>query len=161
VKRKTDIPDKERRVWTDADFEDMSWHDNHVHGFQIRSGDYGAGELDLDLDYIVEWLCAEDGSYEFRLAPATLTFREVTELRIELDYQGVSAGLVPFSIDGISREDGVVATESPRRWTVNLNWPRGLLAFRASGFTQRLRAPLRVSGEQCLGHAERTRLEDA
>jgi hypothetical protein len=118
VKRKTDVPNQERRVWTDADFEDMSWHDNHVHGLQIRSGDYGAGELDLDLDYIVEWLCAEDGSCEFRLAPATLTFREVSELRIEVDYQAVTAGLVPFSIDGISREPGTVATESLRRWTV-------------------------------------------
>ena len=76
-------------------------------------------------------------------------------------YDAVTAGLVPFSIDGISREAGPVATESLRRWTVNLNWPRGLLAFRASGFTQRLRAPLRVSGEQCLEAAERKRLEES
>ena len=155
MKRTTDLSEDERRVWTDADFEDMSWHDNHVHGFQIRSGEYGAGEIDLDLDYIVEWLCAADGSCEFRLAPATLTFKEVSDLRIELDYEAVTAGLVPFSIDGISREDGTVATESLRRWTVKLNWPRGSLAFRASGYTQRLRAPLRISAEQCLSEASR------
>ena len=155
MNRKPDMSDKERRIWTDADFADMSWHDNHVHGLQIRSGDYGAGELDLDLDYIVEWLCAADGSCEFRLAPATLTFRDVTELRIEVDYQAISAGLVPFSIDGISREDGAVAAEPLRKWTVNLNWPRGSLAFRASGFTQRLRAPLRICAEQHLAESGR------
>jgi hypothetical protein len=154
-------PEREPHVWTDADFEDMSWHDNHVHGLHLRAREDGAGELDLDLDYIVEWLCAEDGSCEFRLAPATLTFREVTDLRIELDYQAVSAALVPFSIDGIRREGGTLAAESMRRWTVNLNWPRGTLAFRANGFTQRLRGALRISGEQCLGHDERKRLEEA
>jgi hypothetical protein len=139
----------------------MSWHDNHVHGFQIRSGDYGAGELDLDLDYIVEWVCAPDGSCEFRLAPATLTFKDVSELRIEVDYQAVTAGLVPFSIDGISRENGAVAAEPLRRWTVKLNWPRGSFEFRASGYTQRLRGPLRISSEQWLGTAERRGSDNA
>ena len=33
--------------WTEADFEVLGWHDNHVHGFSIREGEYGAGFLTL------------------------------------------------------------------------------------------------------------------
>src|SRR3954453_15969941 len=32
--------------WTEADFEQMSWHDNHVHALQIESGgEHGTGTL--------------------------------------------------------------------------------------------------------------------
>jgi hypothetical protein len=39
-----------------AQFEEMSWHDVHVHGLRIRAGDENGGELELDIDFIVEWL---------------------------------------------------------------------------------------------------------
>ena len=47
---------RDRHTWTDEDFETMSWHDNHVHGIGLRSGEYGMGVLTLDLDYILEWI---------------------------------------------------------------------------------------------------------
>ena len=91
-------------TWSTADFERMSWHDCHVHGLSIRDGQHGAGELELDLDYIVEWCCHDDGSCDFRVAPALLTFHEVVGLRIEIDYAAVQAGMAPFSLDRIERE---------------------------------------------------------
>lgn len=41
-------------TWTDRQFAEMSWHDNHVHGLQIVRGAHGSGELVLDIDYIEE-----------------------------------------------------------------------------------------------------------
>lgn len=73
-------------TWTNADFERLSWHDNHVHGLRIVEGEHGSGELVLDIDHIVEWLPPVEGSCRFLLAPATLTFHEVYDLRIEIDY---------------------------------------------------------------------------
>jgi len=60
--------------WTEADFESLSWHDNHVYGLSIREGAYGSGRLVLDLDYITEWRCGLDKRCSFLLAPAELAF---------------------------------------------------------------------------------------
>lgn len=145
--------DLDRTEWTDADFEELSWHDNHVHGITINSAATVFGELILDLDFIVEWVCAPGGSCDFRIAPATLTFREVTDLKIAIDYASVSASVCPFSIAGIKR----TPRDSGRSfdWAIEVNWPRGEISFQASGFRQTLRGPVRVSSEQRLAAADR------
>ena len=70
----------DKTTWTEADFDALGWHDNHVHGFAIREGEYGAGLFILDLDYICDWRCGVDKRCTFLLAPANLVFREVTDL---------------------------------------------------------------------------------
>jgi hypothetical protein len=141
--------------WTDEQFDEMSWHDNHVHSVEIRSGEYGAGELLLGLGYILEWLSPDDGGYSFRIAPALLHFRDVTDLKIELDYAAVSAGLMPFSISSITREVLPTTPVANHRWTIGINWPEGVIRFHASGFVQTLTAPAVITREQCLTLAQR------
>lgn len=140
--------------WTDADFDSMSWHDNHVHGLELRDGEHGAGELVLDLDYILEWICIERGSCSFRIVPACLTFHGVTDLRIALDYQARSAAMGPFSLHAIEREP---MFEGVWKWRLDVNWPNGSIEFTARGFTQVATAPEVVKDEQSLTRAERTR----
>jgi hypothetical protein len=62
-------------------------------------------ELELDLDYILEWItpAADSVSFRYRVAPARLRFRDVTNLAITIDYASASAAMGPFSIDGIER----------------------------------------------------------
>ena len=91
------------QVWTDEQFDEMSWHDNCVHGLRIVEGTHGAGELILDLDYILEWIEVER-SFQFRILPVILKFREVTDLRILLDYATPTIALGPFSIHAIERK---------------------------------------------------------
>jgi hypothetical protein len=133
----------------------MSWHDNHVHGLRIRSGARGYdGQLELDIDYILEWLRASESTFAFRIAPATLTFIDVLDLRIEIDYAASSYATTPFSIAGITRE----AATSPggTRWTLELNEPNGVISFLASGFPQVLRAQPIVSSSQSLTEQQRS-----
>ena len=142
------------QVWTHDQFEEMSWHDNHVHSIRIVEGIHGSGMLVLDLDYILEWICDVDGS-RFRITPATLTFHEVTDLRISLDYAAATAALGPFSIHAIERR-----TESRERyvaqiWKILINWPRGEIVFEATGFEQRAIGRPVVSENQVLRPAER------
>jgi hypothetical protein len=85
-------------TWDDSQFDEMSWHDNHVHGLRIREGEVGSGELELDIDHILEWLCPTGTTCSFRVAAATLTFLEVSDLRIDIDYATPGAGMTPFSI---------------------------------------------------------------
>ena len=81
-----------KRFWTDADFPNLSWHDNSVHAFRVIEGKNGVGELVLDIDHIVEWIESEK-RYDFRVAPAELRFRDVADLRMTLDYPATSAAL--------------------------------------------------------------------
>jgi hypothetical protein len=139
--------------WTDADFESLSWHDNHVHGLGLREGEYG-GQLVLDLDYISEWRCGADKTCRFMLAPAELTFENVTDLEIGIDSRGIAMG--PLSIGEIRRE----ATEHTNQfgrcwWRIALNSPKGDIAFQASGFVQELRAAPVESSRQFLHWEER------
>src|SRR5205807_5681820 len=40
-------------TWDESHFDQMSWHDSHVHGVHIREGNHGCGDLELDIDYIL------------------------------------------------------------------------------------------------------------
>lgn len=141
-------------IWTHERFEEMSWHDNHVHALRVVQGRYGAGRLILDLDYIMEWVTQADG-IRFRIIPATLTFLDVTNLRISLDYATPTAGLGPFSIDTIERRVEKRERYTAQLWRIPINWPPGEISFEASGFEQRGRGLPRLCDEQYLSAEER------
>ena len=144
--------------WQTEDFDSLSWHDVHVHGLRFASfsEDEGSTELVLDIDFILKW---EDSAHGilFTICPAELTFHGVFGLKFELDYAATSAGMCPFSIDGVQREP----IESPNgfksfRWRLPINWPRGLLEFEAPAFTQTLVGkPIVKTGSQSLSPTER------
>ena len=145
-------------TWTETDFDTLGWHDSHVHGVRILDGEHGTGELWLDLDYILEWLhpATEGGSFRFRIAPAMLRFRDVTSLRISLDYTTPTTAIGPFSLDGIERElfsypNGYEAY----RWTLNVNSPDGQITFESSGFTQSLTGAVVETDSQQLDSSQR------
>jgi hypothetical protein len=146
-----------RSSWVTADYDDLSWHHNHVHGLAIQSGPHGCGDLILDIDFIVEWVqCGE--RFEFILAPADLVFHSVSRLKVEVDYENPQAAITPFSISGIERELVSYPTGyTSYRWSIEVNWPEGLIEFAAPGFTQTLRStPIRV-GQQFLETHARTK----
>lgn len=146
-------------TWTESDFDSLGWHDIHVHGFRIVEGDRGVGELVLDIDYILDRIQpeSEGGSFRFRIAPAELIFRDVSSLRMSLDYTTPVAAMAPFSIDGIERErithgNGYESFV----WTLAVNWPVGLLTFESPGFSQRLSGKVVETKAQHLTVSERT-----
>jgi len=146
--------------WTEADFESLSWHDNHVHGLQIEvaNPDHGTGHLILDLDHILEWLAPIEGRYRFRVAPATLTFLDVFGLRIDLDWAAVTAGMIPFSIGQIRREKAEYPGGFTWNWMIVVNWPKGAITFSGTKFTQVLRGEPIITMEPCLSIQERARI---
>ena len=116
-----------------GDFESLSWHDNIVYGVRFDVGDNFRGDwhrdLVLDIDHIVEWICG--GGVLFRVAPATLTFHHVTDLRIAIDWgdSGDQMPLHELSIAAITREqvqDRKNFLDWPHfRWRIAFNWPDG------------------------------------
>lgn len=138
------------QVLTEADFDSTSWHDNYIHAFRFVEGEHGAGDLELDVDHIVEWLKGEGSAYQFRIVPATLTFHEVMFPRISIDYGAASAAFGPIMIHGIERI-------APMRWRVPFTFPPGEMEFAARGFTQRARGEPVLSTSQSLSPADRGR----
>lgn len=150
----------ERTLWHTEDFESLSWHDVHVHGLRFASFNEseGAADLVLDIDYILKW--EHDGDvYLFTVCPAELTFHDVFNFKFKLDYKTPTAGMCPFSMDDIYRENIEFNTFfKSYRWSIPINWPHGLLEFEAPAFTlQLVGIPVPRTG-QCLSPEQRKRV---
>ena len=138
----------------------MSWHDVHVHAFQIvqNDGDNGTADLVFDIDYILEWR-KSNGAFNFVVAQAQLRFREAADLRFSLDYVQNSAGMCAFSIDGIEREAiTFVNGNTSYRWKMRVNWPSGFVEFRSPGFTQVVVGTHHQQSSQWLAPSQRNSL---
>jgi hypothetical protein len=123
--------------WHTEDYEQLSWHDVEVHGLRLDrfNESRGAADLTLDIDYILDWIEKEKKIF-FSKCRAELRFHEIFGLRMDLDYTAVSAGMCPFSVEGINREP--IEFETGYRsfqWEIPINWPRGSLEFQSPGFT--------------------------
>ena len=138
--------------WGTKDFESLGWHDVHVYGFKLTAFSEidGATDLVLDIDYILKWDCASDVC-RFTLCPADLTFHHVFGLKIDLDYAKAGAGMCPFSISDIEREEvDVGAGAKSFRWHIPINWPNGSLRFDSPGFTLALAGQPVVHSQQSI-----------
>jgi hypothetical protein len=151
---------------TEQDFDRLSWHDNYVYGIHFSIGDIERGDwrtdLVLDVDHIIEWVCGVGQAATFRVAPATLTFHHVTDLRLAVDWgdSGHRAALHELSIGRITRapiSDQKLCLDRPYwRWCLESNWPAaGEISFGASGFTQILRGEPVLQDEQKLARSAR------
>jgi len=135
----------------DSDFEALTWHDNLVYGLRFDVGDATRNDwrsdLVFDIDHITEWVRAAGGQVRFRVAPATLVFHNITDLRIAVDFgdSGSQTMMNELSIANIVRQpvaDQKICLDSTYyRWRIDFNLPQGgEIAFGASGLTQELRA---------------------
>jgi len=141
------------------DFEKINWHDNAIHGIRILENEDGCGgELILDIDFIVEWLPPENNMFKFRIAPTDLTFHDVSDLVMSIDYASATAAVQPMAIHEIHREVVTYSNGySSFAWKIEINWPpKSFIAFRSSGFTQVLRSQPITSWAQYLSPSERT-----
>jgi hypothetical protein len=143
---------------SNEEFDEMNWHDNVVHGFQLVEGADGySGELILDIDHIVEWIKSADSTFSFVLTPSNLVFHNVTELIISINYAAAAAALQPISIGEIYREIFFYPNGySSYRWKIVISWPsNSYITFLASGFSQISRKPSVISDSQCLSVGQR------
>ena len=142
-------------------FEDLSWHDNAIHGFRIAEGNDGcSGQLTFDIDYIVEWICPteEEGAFKFIVSAADLIFFEVTDLVIHVDYASCSASLQPMIIHEIQRKILTYPNGySSFFWKIELNSPsNSYISFQSPQMSQMLRGKPVRSAAQFLWPSQRS-----
>src|SRR5688572_22325516 len=124
----------EKSIWTDADFENMDWHDNPIHAIAFTDN----FELLLDIDYIFDWV-SKRKEYIFWISPCTLVFENVYDLTFEIG--PITPGL---TIDFVTKENPQKPTNSDfiNRDT-EFDWiiatQEGTMKFKSVGFTQYVR----------------------
>ncbi|MDX2048443.1 MAG: hypothetical protein SFU87_16775 [Chitinophagaceae bacterium] len=130
--------DLEKSIWTDADFDKMGWHDNHIYRIRLTE------DLELDIDYIFKWNQPDiDGlPYTFWVAPATLVFKSIRNLSFEFGtgFEG------SFEIEDIERGD-------KNHWTIITR--QGDVQFTSEGFEQFIRQVPSFQFGQRISYTER------
>ncbi len=81
-----------KTIWTEADYEQMNWHDCRIYGFIFEQREdeeddfYRITDLVFDIDYITKWTCApNEHSFSFEVAPCTLVFENVWDFQMNID----------------------------------------------------------------------------
>ena len=107
----------EKNIWTDADFENMGWHDCNI--YQIRLTE----DLELDIDYILQWNKPdlEGLPFTFWVAPSTLVFKSVKDLTFDFNISFENT----FEIE-------YIGNENRNRWTIITR--QGDIQFNSKGF---------------------------
>lgn len=146
----------EKSIWTQDDFDDMGWHDANIYGMIIEKGEEPwQGNLIFDIDYIFEWIhpVPPQEYFSFWVAPCTLMFKEVYDVKIDIDYRGGAFELLEISdLDLISKyeqETGVIIYE----WQMGLQ--EGDIRFKSLGFEQIVRKSPVYTNSQVLSLEER------
>jgi hypothetical protein len=132
------------KQWANADFENMCWHDNHIHGIRIRNPKEGYDfDIVFDLDYILEWITV--GSFfQFVVAPATLTFHGAHKVRFDVTLNFKQS----LDIERVDRDEITNDAERKagyRKWLFQIHFhdQTNPISLEASGFTQVLtKAPI-------------------
>jgi hypothetical protein len=143
----------EKSVWSDGDFDQMGWHDAAVHAVALVEEDDRA-ELLFDIDYIVRWVDPVPPSpyFTFYVAPATLVFANVSNLKGDLDTDWT--GLEMDGVDRLEPESAEHRSAGVRPWVIE--GPHFELNLLASGFRQYFRRrPVYTESRQRLTLAER------
>ena len=128
----------EKPVWTEADFEQMGWHDVHVHAVAFRPETF---ELWLDIDYIFSWVDPQGSEthYSFWVAPATLVFENVYNLKFDIESPDGDMSLQGIERSAASTPRNAVTKHTEWRWQLDFN--EGQMTLRSVGYSQFTRRP--------------------
>ena len=140
----------EKTVWTDADFDQMGWHDATLWSMLADSD---AFEFALDLDYIFEWVHPGPGEtyFEFWVAPVTMVFHMAHT--VVLDIESMSGSI---EVADVHRGDPVptVRGEGSQR-EYRFECQEGEISLMTEGYTMYVRRPPVRLRAQRLGIEER------
>jgi hypothetical protein len=127
----------EKKIWTEADFSRMGWHDAKVYAMaffsNVKTFD---NELVFDLDYILQWInpVLPDPNFSFWIAPCTLVFKNVYRLKFDLD--NLPPNTFDFEILDIDRLDEHQYPNGQPYWNWHIATVNGYIDFEASSYEQ-------------------------
>jgi hypothetical protein len=141
-----------KSIWAEEDFEEMGWHDCKLYALAFNHEKF---EIAFDIDYIIEWVSQQenDSSYKFWVAPATLIFRNVYDININL-YS------TDCQIQDISKQNPIKPLNAnyiddlfEYDWTIETT--NGDITFKSTGYKQYIRDEPRLLDRQCIDFYKR------
>jgi hypothetical protein len=139
-----------KNVWTDADFAEMGWHDAALYSMAYPHADCA---ISFDIDYIFEWHWSSNEVQGWDVAPCTLSFENVGDLRVSLDWKTQG----DTWIQNITRRNRRLSPNGKFVcWDYEIELDIGSISFHATGFRQTVRSEPIFSKFQSLGRSRAT-----
>lgn len=139
----------EKNVWTHDDIEVMGWHDAHIYGFIIEKPEVQfSGNLLFDIDYIFEWVhpVEPEKYFSFWVAPCTLLFEEVFDLKINLDTNGYITDILEVADLCLVNKNEIETNRFEYQWGIELQ--QGHISFKSYSMQQIVRKyPIFTNGQ--------------
>ncbi|WP_447635657.1 hypothetical protein [Flavobacterium microcysteis] len=134
-----------KEIWTDADFEEMGWHDSYIHAISLLNENL---EFCLDIDYLFKWVLDDQSNlYNFWVSPCTLLFLNVLNLKIDIDFQNT----VGLDILDINRNNPRTSSDKEKTlWDFEIITDKGYITFESSGYKQVVKKQPILSQSQVL-----------
>ncbi len=129
--------------------QDESFHDNTIHSIEFIDEDFETN-LILNIDHITEWVQLKE-SCKFKVAPAQLTFRKVSDLNIQISKPGFTIGTYMETILDIVKD-----SLPGNRYEYTIKLLNGnFIKFNACSYDLTLNGKPRLKTEQQLTCSER------
>ena len=142
----TDSFELEKAIWTEEDFDQMGWHDVHIHAIAFSTESH---ELLFDIDYIFAWVNPEAPKmhFTFWMAPCTLIFANVHSFTAEIGWGlGLEVSQVEREEAGRPKNADHIKREKEWKWTFECQ--EGSFSFHAVGYRQITRnRPIRAKAQ--------------
>lgn len=134
----------EKLLWTDADFDTMSWHDCPIHALSFNKNH----QLLLDIDYMFEWVLTNNKKhYKFWIAPCTLIFENVYNIQFESNYTSLIIDNVSRESPQIPKNAAHIGIDTEYDWIIETT--AGEINFTSVGYKQYVRQePILLSTQE-------------
>lgn len=124
----------EKQLFTDADFDTMSWHDCPIHALSFTD-DY---KLSLDIDYIFKWvLMSNKKRYQFWVAPCTLVFDNVHKIAFESEDTTIIIDSITKNNPQRPKNAEYLNKDTEYDWLIETTV--GEISFKSIGYNQHVR----------------------
>jgi len=131
--------------WTDSDFDELGWHDCRLYGIVLPDENF---TLAFDLDYIFKWEKVLNG-FNFWISPCDLVFRDISGLKVDIDYKD---SMLMF-VSELKRTNSRLSPNGKLMlWDYCVECDNGQITFSSSGFTQKIRLQPVLSETQDLNN---------
>jgi hypothetical protein len=134
----------EKTLWTDADFELMSWHDCPIHALSFNRNH----QLLLDIDYIFKCvLTSNKKHYQFWIAPCTLIFENVYKIELESAHTTLIVENISRENPKVPKNAAYIGRETEYDWFIETTV--GEIDFTSVGYKQYVRqAPVLLKTQE-------------
>jgi len=129
------------RVLSESEAKPASFHDCRVHGLRWRREQF---TFSMDVQYILEWIEQSGGSsdYRFSISEGRLTFQNVDDLKVSMDWSGAALDSRIASIQ-VPKTRTTPNGTVQRRFEIEFSEPEAVISLWSTGYeVELLREPV-------------------